>query len=288
MRELVQKEHATMGETEFTGSGNGASPHQGRRARGVMRRTERSIESAFQPRLQPRGGANHLDVDDFLRREWWQHVRQTSSEQRLAAPRRTAHEKIVASTRRDQCGPPRDRLPLDQGTVVPWPPGDLGPSISKMHLPFAPGKEPHDFGQMRDPEYRYVGNQATCLDALLGDNDPLRARIACGTCECRRASDRMEGSIKREFTGEEPLPRSTARTPAGGYRSRGHQDRDGDGQIVDRPFLPYIGRSEIDREPGLRPRVARVAYRGADPFRGFANRSVRKPDDAHRRQPVRG
>ena len=64
------------------------------------------------------------------------------------------------------------------------------------------------------------------------------------------------------------------------------QQSDQDGQIVNRAFLLFVGRRQIDRDVAEREFEPRVAQRGTHPLAGFAHRRVRQTDHVEFRHPA--
>ena len=97
-RQLVEKQHAVMGERNFAGPCVNAAADQSRHARGMMRRAERPPigERAAFDLAGDRG--DHRHFEQFGRRQRRQDRGQTRSEHRFAGARRSDHEQIVAAS----------------------------------------------------------------------------------------------------------------------------------------------------------------------------------------------
>lgn len=114
LRQLVQEQHAVMGERHLSGRDIVAPSHQACVGNSVVRGTEWPLRhqavSAFQ---QAAHGMDLAGFQGFFPVQRRQNGREPLSQHGLAGPRRTAEQDIVGARRRNLHGAARVSLPLD-------------------------------------------------------------------------------------------------------------------------------------------------------------------------------
>ncbi len=111
--ELVEEQHAEMGEAHLARPHAQAAAGQRRHRGRMMRAAERA--RADQPATWqfPRDARHHRDLERLGRRQIGQDAGQAGGEQRFARARRPDHQQVVAAGRRDLERALGDLLPLD-------------------------------------------------------------------------------------------------------------------------------------------------------------------------------
>ena len=100
-RQLVEKQHAVMGERDFARPRMQAAADQRRHAGGMMRRAERPPVGQRAALDLAGDGRDHRDFKELGRRQRRQDRRQPRRQHRFAGAGRADHEQIVAAGRGD-------------------------------------------------------------------------------------------------------------------------------------------------------------------------------------------
>jgi hypothetical protein len=197
-------------------------------------------------------------------------ARHRASQHRLARPRRTAKEQMVATGCRDfKCCPSR-RLTSHIGKVgnVRCFGRDRFHGVTRMQ---ATGNL-HGVGQGADRLNAEVLTARRLRHRLQGEKARL-AKVSSHESSSEATPSRTHATVEGEFTQSNDVGRPGWQFPVcGQYAER-------DRQVVCRTDLRKVGRRKVHHDPlrweGIRCR----RDRGSDAFRGFAHRGIREPDD---------
>ena len=125
--DLVEEEHAVVGEAHLPGARQPAAPHQPGRRHRVVRRAEGPLRHQRTSGVeQPGHRVDAGDGDGLVDRQRGEDPRQAPREHGLPRPRGAGHEDGVASGRGDLEGTPGRALPAHLGEVGPHGAGARG------------------------------------------------------------------------------------------------------------------------------------------------------------------
>ena len=123
LRQLVEKEHAVVGERDFARPRLRPAAHERRAGDRMMRRAERPARRAgrCRPAAGPPPSGSRVQSSASSKVSGGRIVGEPPRQHRLAGARRAAHQQVVAAGRRDLERPPRRELPAhvrEVGVVV--------------------------------------------------------------------------------------------------------------------------------------------------------------------------
>ena len=117
LRQLVEEEHAVVGEADLAGPDAQTAADQCRHRGRMMRRAERPAIAERAAGQFTGDRLDHRDIEQFARIERRQDRGQPRREHRFAGAGRADHQQIVAAGRRDFEGAARDLLAADLAQV---------------------------------------------------------------------------------------------------------------------------------------------------------------------------
>ena len=137
---------------------------------------------------------------------------------------------------------------------------------------------------MLDADDRKIRNQSNLLSRRGRDDQSFRTGSRRQLRERHDSLDRPNRTIERELTSHRPRlespPPISLRSEPSGTCEYTRRDR----QVVHRPFLPKIRRSQVDGQSGSGPRESGIADGGSNPLRRFSYGCIGQAHDPHRRK----
>ena len=135
LRQLVEKQHAEMGEGDLSRPGAGAAPHHGRHGGGMVRIAKGPPpgEPVFVEMSRDRG--DHADGERFLRLQRRQDSRQAGRQHGLPRARGADHQQVVGTGGGDLERAFRRLLPLHIGEIrIAGPLAESGTGRRRLEL----------------------------------------------------------------------------------------------------------------------------------------------------------
>ena len=114
-----------------------------------------------------------------------------------------------------------------------------------------------------------AGNERGLLRVREGHHDVPETRRSSRDRGGQDAAHRAQPAVKAKLTQEHHAGQGGSL-----HGTRGREDGNRDGQIEAAAALRQAGRGQADRDPALRPLLAAVDNRRADPVAGLAERGV--------------
>ena len=132
-----------------------------------------------------------------------------------------------------------------------------------------PGLPPGNGRPRRD-----LSGQGGLLGGVAGQEHGLFAEAAREAGHGQAAADRPGRAGEAELAGDQAVAQ-----PVGGKLAGRRENSDGDGQIVERAFLPQVAGREIDGGPGAQGLESAVGLGGGNAVVGFLDGRVRQSDE---------
>ena len=272
-RQLVEEQHAVMGEGDFAGARTQAAADERRHGGGMMRGAEGAAIGERAVGRVARDRVHHRDFEQLARRERRQDGGQPLGQHRLAGAGRSVHQQIVAAGGGDLQRPLGALLALDVlrsgSAATRLGDGGLG---ARQHL-----RALEMIGELDQRARRDDGDIAARPGGLRpagGRTDqPMAAGIG-GNGGGQHAGDRRDRAVERQLAEHREAVERVRRDGADG-----RHDAERDGQIVVRAFLGQVGGRQIDGDALARQRQARGDQRGAHALARFGHRLVGEADD---------
>ena len=278
LRQLVEKQHAVVGERNLAGPGADAAAGQRRHAGGVMRRAERPLIGQRAAVEFAGDGRDHRHFEQLGWRQRRQDRRQPCGEHRLAGARRADHQEMMSAGGGDFERALGAFLSLDIAQIEQRCAGLLHFRLrAAQHL-----RALEMIGEL---------DQRTCRDDLEIGRCPCGFRSAGrrtdqaflarvrGYSRRQHARHRRDRSVEPEFAEHGDI-----RERIGGNRPDRRHQSERDRQIVVAAFLRQIGGSEVDGDAPRRQRKPRGDQRRTHPLARFRDGLVRQADDGEGRQ----
>ena len=281
--QLVEEQHAVMGEADLAGMRNAAAADEAGLGRGVVRAAERPRgEQALLRRQQAGDAPDRGDLDGFLERERRQDGRQPPGQHRLAGAGRPDHQHVVRTGGGDLEGALGVRVAPHVGEIeavaLALPTGPTG-AEGRADVPLAiqvlhrvvQGGDGNDVDAFHHAGLRGIrGGHENGREAL-----PPRVQG-----HRQHAAHRAHAAVERQLAHHE-----RALQPAGLDQPGGAEDADRDRQVEGGAFLADIGGRQVDGDAVDRELEARVADGGADPVAALAHGRVGEADGVEGGQP---
>jgi len=267
--QLVQEEHAIVGEADFSGPRDRAASDDGGIACGVMGAAEGPLG---EKRIEARAarGVDGRRLERLLGSERGKDARKPPGEHRLAGARRPGEEQVVASRGGDLERAAREDLAAHVGQV------------GQRSLRAQDGQRCGRIGPVGAAGQAYgVGKRADGIDAqprderglgrVLGRDDRGRQAPCPGREHHRQdAGDRPDGPVERQLPHEEHVGQRRR-----AERTVGREQADRRGEVVGRAHLPKARGRHAHRDAAVPlERVAAVAQGGTDASLAFLDRGV--------------
>jgi hypothetical protein len=278
-RQLVEEEHAAMGEADLARPAARATADQRRDARGMMGVAERARGDEAAAMQEPRERMDHRDLQRLGGRERRQQPRQAAREHRLAGARRADEKQVVAACRRDLERAPGPLLALHVREV-----GEIDA---------ARGRERRRRAEtLHAPEVVHHGDEARRRDDLrrarprglgtaLRRADDAAAGLRGGDRRGQHARHRAQAAIEGELAH-----RREAREEAGIEDPARHHQRQRDRQVVVAALLVEVGGREVDGDAARGKREADRRQRGAHALAALRDGLVGQSDQQEGGQPA--
>jgi len=226
LRQLVEEQHAVVGERDLAGSGDLAPADQAGDRDGVVGGAERADPDEAGAGAEEAGGGEHLgDLERLVLLERRQQAGQAPGQHGLAGAGRAGEEQVVGAGGGDLQGPAGLVLAADVGEVLDR--RDRGLRRRAGTVQVAPADQPladlPERGGAGDPQ---VGDEGRLDQVGLGDDQQAGVRAAGGQGGRQHALDRADVAAQAELAdGPQALERGRRPRPGCG------QQPDGDGQV---------------------------------------------------------
>ena len=276
-RQLVEKQHAVMGERDFARPRMQAAADQGRHAGGMMRRPERPPVGQCAAFDHAGDRLHHGDFEKLGRRQRRQDRGQPRRQHRLAGAGRPDHEQIMAAGGRHFERALGAFLALDVGKI-----GEPAGGFQDLRL--RPRQhlralevvgELDQRGGRDDLDLRARPGR---LGSAFGRADQAFATRIGADRRRQHARHRCDRAVEAELAQDRKAGQRVMRNGA----DRGHQ-AERDRQIVVAAFLGQIGRRQIDGDAAGRQRQPRGDHCRAHPLARLRHRLVGQADDGESR-----
>ena len=280
LRQLVQEQHAVVGEADLARPRDGAAADEGGVAGRVVGAAEGAVaEQPFQPRAP--GGVDRGRLHRLLDRERGQDPGDAPGQHRLAGAGWPDEDEVVAARGRDLQRAAGDRLPADVGHVGQRAARDPRRRASGRRRP---RRRP------RQPERLRQGHRGMDVDAVhdrgLGGvrgRHHRRPQALPPRHQHHRqhARHRPQRPVERELAHEQHV----GQAPGIHGAVRG-QEADGGGKVVGRPHLAQAGGGHADRDAAVPLElVTAVAQGGPDASLALLDRGVGEAEHRELRKP---
>ena len=184
----------------------------------------------------------HRDVQCVARGQGGKKPGEPGGKHRFAGSRRSDHQQIVTSGRRDFQHPARGFLPFQVGHVrhaVRWS-EQFGPRVGQQLKTAKVIEKRHQVRRRHYPEIAGPGGLGpACLRA-----DQIHAGADSRHRRRQHARHRLDAAMKRQFAKNKSAVHGVGRQRAGGDKQAQR-----DGKVVMRTFLDHIRRRQIDGDP---------------------------------------
>ena len=278
-RQLVEEEHAVMGERYLSGTRIAAAADQRDAARSVMRRAERRRRPVRRVET-PGERRDRRTRKRVVLAERRQQSGQTLREHRLACARRADQQHAVRAGRCDLERSLCRRLSTHVGEVERRAVCRRDPACGERRERRAAREVRAHGEQIRRRKHDEVANEGGFLRARRGQHEG--AAITARTERHRqRASNASQSAGQRELAGELDV-RERRRRQLRGRREDAERDR----QIKASRFLAQVRRREIDRDLSRRKLELRIRERGTHAVARLLHLGVRQADEVEGRQAV--
>jgi hypothetical protein len=198
--QLVQEEHATMGQGDLPGTRRTAAAQQPGRASGVVRGPEGSL-GAQRSRMRAQDAVDLRHLQRLLEAHRRQEAGQAPRQHRLARTRSPAQQQPVSASRGDLQRPLRALLAAHLGQVV-YRLGCVRQSGSGGGQGRRAVEMAHHRTQIRGTEHAQARSQGG-FGLVLGRNDELAAaRIAQRHGHRQSAAYRPQAAVQRELSDQ--------------------------------------------------------------------------------------
>ncbi len=286
--QLVEEEHAVMGERGLARSRRRAAADERGRRRRVMRRAQ----DALAPPSRREGAGDALDrrrLERFLVGERRQQADQALRKHRLAGAWRTDHEQAQLTGSRDLEGALGSGLAAHVAQIGHGRRGcgDHGPGhVQAARVGGVAGQErAHDVGEMAGAAHFEAADECRFVGARLWQDKGARDFVRHppeGERHRERALHGSQLACQRELAGElEALEPREVELAGGG------QDAERDRQVEAPRLLRQVGRREADGDAlVVRELEAAGLQRRAHPFARFLDLGVGQADEREARQAV--
>ena len=277
--QLVQEQHALMGQGDLAGLRTAAAADQGRPGGAVVGRAERPLGPGVQRRVTGHR-LNGGDLQGLLLVQRRQQAGQAAGQQGLAGTGRAAEQQIVGAGGGNQQRALGGGLALHLGQVR------IGSGLAQQ----AAGLVGRDGGlaaevggqlqQVFDGDHRQPRGQAGFLGIGLGHHQgaPGRAGRQGGR---QHALDRSHGAGQGQFAEALQLFQRRA-----GHLAAGGKDTQGDGQVEAPAVLRQVGRGQVQGDASGREVEGRVEDGAAHPVLAFLDGRLRQADQRQGGQAV--
>ena len=253
--ELVEEQHAEMGEAHLARARRAAAADQPRRRDGVMRRAERTLgDQRAVLRKEPRHAVDARDLDGLVEGERRHDAGQPPGEHGLARARRPRHEDVVGAGDGDLEGALHLLLTHDVGEVRVRrrPAAEERREVGRRRGRAAAGGELRDGLRERARRVHLETADQRGLGGVgRGQDQPAHAAPPQALGQRKRAGHGPQRAVQTELAdrGQRPAP-----VAAVGGLAGGHQKGQGDGQVERRALLAQVGRRQIDGDASRRER----------------------------------
>ena len=273
-RELVQKQHAVVGQGDFPGPKHGAAAGKSRGGSGVMGAAEgppgqQGVEGIRQSRHGPHPGYRQGLLAGHVRQNGGQALGQHG----LAGAGRADEQQVVAACGGNLQGAFSVFLPHDVLQIRQRRPVLLG-------LPYGSGGEGSfafemrgQGGHVRHAVDRQAPGQSGFGGVFRGNEQRLDAGFPGGQCHGQDAADAPQRSGEGELAQKRGVFRRRGQLSGSG------QDSHKNGQIIQGPGLLLPRGGQVDRNPADREAGAAVFHRCPHPFPGLPDRRIRQSHD---------
>ncbi len=225
--QLVEEEHAVVGEAHLTRAKGCSAADQTRVAHGVVRSTERPHGDERAPRREAPGHRMDLgDREGFIERQRWKDPRQPAREHGLPGTGRSDQQKVVPSRRRDLQRAPSGHLAAHIREVQPTARGCGGQECAGVHLRAGQHRSTVQVrdqrGERRRADHLESADGRRFRGVLLRDDESAHPRAAAGLRDRRRAPAgpaHRAPARRRRPTPRSAANRSSRRRKAGPTRS---------------------------------------------------------------------
>ncbi len=254
--QLVEEEHAVVGQADFAGLRIGTAAHEGDVRYGVVRGAEGSHgnQRVFFAHL----ACHAVDLgcfEGFFEAEWRQDGWQPLGKHRLAAARRADENHVVATGGGNLEGALDFFLPLDVGKVelvLVQVAGKLGARVDDCGLDgFGAVEVVDDLDDVFGTVDFEVVDDGSLAGVVAWQYDALVFAAACLDGHRQGPFDGAQAAVERHLAHNDVVAQ-----PFGTHLAVGGEDTDGQGQVVGGALLAYVGRGHIDDHAALRDVVA--------------------------------
>ncbi len=143
-----------------------------------------------------------------------------------------------------------------------------------------PGQDGQQLAQAADSDHRHPGDERGLGRGLLGDHDPFVPGVGGGQHRRQHPPDRPHPAVQPQLADDQQVGDGGGVEPlGGGEHGAGHREVEAAAALGNRRG------AEADRQLALRPGLAAVHDRGADPVAGLAERFVGQADQGERGHP---
>jgi hypothetical protein len=283
LRQLVEEQHAVVGERDVAGPGVAAAAHQGGIRRRVVRRTEGPVDQQPAAGAERAGnGVDGRDLERLVEAERRQDAGQAPRQHGLAGARRADEQQVMAAGRGDLERAPGRGLAADVGEVEPVVSGRRGGRGGARPRLGGLLQAGHRVGERADGHDVQRIDDRRLAGVRLGQQHGGHALAAQPDGHREHAARRQDLAVERQLADHrDPRP------PGPRRHARRGEDAERDRQVERRAGLAHVGRRQVDRDAMAGELEAGVADRGADPVAALAHGRVGQPDHGEHRQAER-
>ena len=273
--QLVEEEHAVMGEARLPRQRQRAATHQPRRRDHVMRRAERALGDQPAPAMLPGDAVDARHLDRLGPRQRRQDRGQAPREHRLAHAGWAREQEVVGAGRRDGQGLDDVGVAADVGEVevAGGRRDDALAGIGRRRA-LAAAQDLGHLGQAGGADDVEPLDEARLQHPLARDHEPRQARV-------RRSLGDGEGAAAgADLASQAQLAEDgVALERVGGQVAADGEDRARDGEVEARAGLAHRRGREVHRDALERELEARVEDRRPHALARLAHRPVAEAHD---------
>src|SRR5215472_8450996 len=277
LRELVEKQHAVVGQRNLARPGNDSAADQSGVGNSVVRSAKRSHIDQALGRIQHTGHTVDLRcLQCFLEGERGKNARNAFGQHGLTRTRWTDHQDVVAAGAGNFERPLGGELAanfLEVGSAG-WLAAE---HLRGVHLhrrnAVAAVEQVHNVNQRLDGIHVDAAHHGSLARIDLGDDQVGNFFRSGSNRDRQSAAHSSHSAIQRELSHHDVLRKFFSRQPAvSAQNSHGH------GEIETRPFFLDVGGRQVDGDLGLRDLKTAVPQGGADALATLTYRSVGQTD----------
>ena len=278
-RQLIEKQHASMGQAQLSGLRTDTAPDQCGGRAAVMRCPEGPLLQQMQAMLLqlPRNGMDARDHQRLLAAQGRQQLRQLMGQVGFAAARRADQQEMVAAGGCQGQGPCRLSLELDWVLGLWWSLW-LGPADPQARA--LPVELLHQLLQIGCRAHHQPVDQRGFIGIARRNHEGLGTMAGGQLCDGDHATDGPQVAVQSELSGAPDAvePRTIQLTA-------GHQQRQGDWQIKRGPLLAQVSWRKVDHHPHQWAAEACIAQGRSHPLPRLLDRFIGQPHQLDSRQP---